>query len=236
MNPTTQNEAIRGREAAILAAIPTSYVMIVLDISVVITGLPRLAADLGFSDAGLSWVQSLYTLTFGGFLLLGARAGDILGRRRMLVTSLAIFTAASAGFMLAARAVAGVAASVGLVVGRRARGFRLLAGGLPRNWPIGLALIWSALRLIEEMPRQSGVLDLVGALANLVNVAHQIGSALGLGVLVALSMIGADGPAGADLVTHRAHTALLVGAAMLGLALALVLRLIVRRQPAVSIP
>lgn len=54
---------IRGRDAAILAIILTSYVMIVLDISVVITGLPLLAAELNFTAAGLSWVQSLYTLT-----------------------------------------------------------------------------------------------------------------------------------------------------------------------------
>ena len=105
---------------AVLAIILVSYVMIVLDISVVLTGLPRIQHDLGFSEADLAWVQSGYTLTFGGFLLLGARAGDILGRRRMFVAGLAVFTLASlaiglsfsATWMLAWRAVQGVGAAV----------------------------------------------------------------------------------------------------------------------------
>ena len=55
--------------------------MIVLDISIVITALPKIHHELEFSVVGLSWVQNAYTLFFGGLLLLGARAGDILGRR-----------------------------------------------------------------------------------------------------------------------------------------------------------
>jgi len=69
-------------KAAILAIILASYVMIVLDTSIVLTGLPRIQSELGFSDTGLAWVQSAYTLTFGGLLLLAARAGDTFGRRR----------------------------------------------------------------------------------------------------------------------------------------------------------
>jgi len=105
---------------AILTIILVSYVMIVLDISVVLTGLPMIHHDLGFSDSTLAWVQSAYTLTFGGFLLLGARAGDILGRRRMVVAGLAVFTVASlaigaspsAGWMLAWRAVQGIGSAI----------------------------------------------------------------------------------------------------------------------------
>ncbi len=107
-------------KGAILAIILVSYVMIVLDISVVLTGLPRIHEQLGFSEANLAWVQSAYTLTFGGFMLLGARAGDILGRRRMFVTGLAIFTLASlaigaspsATWMLTWRAIQGFGAAV----------------------------------------------------------------------------------------------------------------------------
>jgi hypothetical protein len=81
-----------------------------------VTGLPMIHAQLGFSQANLAWVQSAYTLTFGGFLLLGARAGDILGRRRMFVAGLALFTLASlaigtsrtAGWMLSWRAIQGM--------------------------------------------------------------------------------------------------------------------------------
>lgn len=105
---------------AILAIILISYVMIVLDTSIVITGLPKIRQELGFSDAGLSWISNAYTLTFGGFLLLGARAGDILGRRRMFVTGLAIFAtsslliglAPSATWLIVARAVQGLGSAI----------------------------------------------------------------------------------------------------------------------------
>lgn len=107
-------------QAAILAIILISYVMIVLDISVVLTGLPMIHHQLGFSEANLAWVQSAYTLTFGDFLLLGARAGDILGRRAMFIAGLMIFTIASlaigasqsAAWMLSWRAIQGVGAAV----------------------------------------------------------------------------------------------------------------------------
>ncbi|MHA6915169.1 MFS transporter [Ralstonia pseudosolanacearum] len=104
----------------VLAIIVASYLMIVVDISIVITGLPRIQAELGFSAAQLSWVTNAYTLAFGGLLLLGARAGDILGRRRMFITGLSLFTLASvviglsqsATWLLAARAVQGAGAAV----------------------------------------------------------------------------------------------------------------------------
>jgi EmrB/QacA subfamily drug resistance transporter len=107
------------RPAAVLAVILVSYLMIVLDISIVITALPRLHDSLGFSTAGLSWVQNAYLLAFGGLLLLGARAGDLLGRRRMFVAGLGLFTAASLlvglaqspAMLLAARALQGVGAA-----------------------------------------------------------------------------------------------------------------------------
>jgi EmrB/QacA subfamily drug resistance transporter len=104
----------------VLGIILATYLMIVLDLSVIITALPSIREGLGFSAADLSWVQSGYALTFGGLLLLGARAGDIFGRRRTFVWGIAIFTLASlAGglaqspaWLLAARAVQGVGAAV----------------------------------------------------------------------------------------------------------------------------
>jgi EmrB/QacA subfamily drug resistance transporter len=106
--------------AALLAIVLVSYLMIVLDISIVITALPKIRAGLGFTEVGLSWVQSAYTLAFGGLLLLGARAGDILGRRRLFIAGLTLFTLASLGvgsaisasWLLAARALQGVGAAV----------------------------------------------------------------------------------------------------------------------------
>jgi MFS family permease len=107
------------RRTPVLVIILASYLMIVLDISIVITALPKIRDSLGFSATGLSWVQNAYTLAFGGLLLLGARAGDILGRRRMFVAGLAVFTAASLAvglaqspaWLLAARAAQGVGAA-----------------------------------------------------------------------------------------------------------------------------
>src|SRR5713226_2114333 len=81
--------------AVVLAIVLACQLMLVLDLSIVITALPKIQSTLGFSAAGLSWVQNAYTLAFGGLLLLGARAGDLLGRRRVFVAGIALFTAAS---------------------------------------------------------------------------------------------------------------------------------------------
>ncbi len=108
------------RKGTVLAIIMASYLMLVIDISIVLTGLPRIQAALGFTSAGLSWIQNAYTLAFGSFLLLGARAGDILGRRRMFIIGLGIFTLASLAigaattpvWVIAFRAVQGFGAAV----------------------------------------------------------------------------------------------------------------------------
>jgi EmrB/QacA subfamily drug resistance transporter len=104
----------------ILAIVLASYLMIVLDVSIVITALPKIHDALGFSATGLSWVQNAYTLAFGGLLLLGARLGDVLGRRRMFVVGIAIFTVASlaaglaesAAWLLTARGLQGIGAAI----------------------------------------------------------------------------------------------------------------------------
>ncbi|MES2877059.1 MAG: MFS transporter [Pseudomonadota bacterium] len=119
MEHLSQTE-IKQRQGAVLAIIMASYLMIVIDISIVITGLPKIKDALGFSPASLSWVQNAYTLAFGGFLLLGARAGDLLGRRRMFISGLGLFTfaslaigmAPSPSWLLAFRAVQGVGAAI----------------------------------------------------------------------------------------------------------------------------
>jgi MFS family permease len=118
--PDARQIASHPNNTAILAVIVISYVMIVLDISVVLTGLPKIHRELGLSDAGLAWVQSAYTLTFAGFLLLGARAADILGRRRMFIVGMAIFTLAavaigasqSSAWMLSWRAIQGPGSAI----------------------------------------------------------------------------------------------------------------------------
>src|SRR3954449_7970091 len=109
-----------GKRGGGLAIILTGYLLILIDVSILMAALPSIRADLGFSDTSLSWAQNAYTLTFGGLLLLGARAGDLLGRRRTFVLGIAVFTAASLAvglaqspaWMIAARAAQGVGAAM----------------------------------------------------------------------------------------------------------------------------
>ena len=97
-----------------------SQLMVVLDATIVNIALPDIATGLGFSPTGLSWVINAYTLAFGGLLLLGARAGDILGRRRVFVAGIACSrwprwpaaSPTSAELLLAARALQGVGAAL----------------------------------------------------------------------------------------------------------------------------
>ncbi len=106
--------------AAILAIILASYFMILLDNSVIFTALPSLQADLHLGAGGLAWVQDAYTLVFGGLLLLGARAGDLLGRRRVFVFGLVVFSLASlliglaptGWWAIAGRAIQGMGAAI----------------------------------------------------------------------------------------------------------------------------
>jgi MFS family permease len=108
------------RRGLVLAIILVGYLLILLDVSILMAALPRIHRDLGFSPAGLSSAQNAYTLTFGGLLLLGACAGDLLGRRRMFIAGIELFAAASAAvglarspaWMIAARAVQGVGAAM----------------------------------------------------------------------------------------------------------------------------
>ena len=94
--------------------------MIVLDVTIVGVALPSIREDLGFSEESLAWVVNAYLLTFGGFLLLGGRLGDIVGHRRMFLGGIALFTLASVacglagsqGLLIAARAVQGVGGAI----------------------------------------------------------------------------------------------------------------------------
>ena len=128
----TQSEAARetgpGETAAdrprgsglALAVIATAQLMVVLDATIVNVALPHMQKALGFSGANLEWVVNAYALTFGGLLLLGGRAGDLLGRRKMFIIGLLLFSAASLaggfansqGFLLAARAIQGAGAAI----------------------------------------------------------------------------------------------------------------------------
>jgi EmrB/QacA subfamily drug resistance transporter len=110
----------RDRRAIALAIVLGAQLMIILDMTVVNIALPSIARGLHFSEPSLSWVLNAYTLTFGGLLLLGGRAGDILGRRRVFIAGIVLFTAASlagglatsAAWLLTARAVQGAGGAI----------------------------------------------------------------------------------------------------------------------------
>src|SRR5437899_6227428 len=114
-NPHQPNET--GREATprrlLLAVLLVAQFMVIIDISAVNVALPDLAKDLGIGQAGLSWTITSYSLIFGSLLLLGGRAADLIGRRRVFLAGLAIFTAASLGSTLAGSAAALFAARAG---------------------------------------------------------------------------------------------------------------------------
>ena len=107
------------RPGIILALLVTCYLMVIVDNNVVTIALPKIETNLHFSPTALSWVLSAYMLAFGGLLLLGGRTGDILGRRRVFVTGVALFTVSSllgglaptAWWLLAARALQGIGAA-----------------------------------------------------------------------------------------------------------------------------
>ena len=123
-NPTAAAPAATAggnrRLGLALLVIATAQLMVVLDATIVNVALPHIQQALGFSGSGLEWVVNAYAVTFGGLLLLGGRAGDILGRRRVFVFGLLLFSAASlfGGFatsqawLLTARAVQGVGGAV----------------------------------------------------------------------------------------------------------------------------
>src|SRR5262245_862202 len=98
--------------------------MIVLDVTVVNVALPSIREDLGFSETSLAWVVNAYLLTYGGFLLLGGRLGDLFGQRRLFLLGIGLFTLASLacglaqsqGFLIAARAVQGLGGAVASAV------------------------------------------------------------------------------------------------------------------------
>src|SRR5216684_836650 len=109
----------RGKNLALLLLAMTQFV-VVIDASIVNVALPSIGRGLHFAPTDLSWVVNAYTLTFGGFLLLGGRMADLLGRRRMFILGLVLFSLASfaggiaqsAGWLLAARAAQGLGAAI----------------------------------------------------------------------------------------------------------------------------
>jgi len=143
---TTSPTVHRWRAFALLAV---AYFMTIVDLTIVNVSLPTIGRDLHFSETSLQWVVTAYALTFGGFLLLGGRAADLLGRRRVLMVGLGVFTAASLacglatgeGFLIGARAVQGVGAAI-MLPAALSIVMNMFEEGTERNKALG---IWGAI-------------------------------------------------------------------------------------------
>jgi len=143
--PGAAATGVRPRLGLALLVIATAQLMVVLDATIVNVALPDIQRALGFSGSGLEWVVNAYALTFGGLMLLGGRAGDLLGRRRMFIAGLLLFSAASllGGFatseawLLAARAVQGAGAAI-IAPTALALITTTFAEGSPRNRAMGV--------------------------------------------------------------------------------------------------
>jgi EmrB/QacA subfamily drug resistance transporter len=136
----------RWRAFALLAV---AYFMTIIDLTIVNVSLPTIGRDLHFSETSLQWVVTAYALTFGGFLLLGGRAADLFGRRRILMAGLALFTvtslscglASSEAFLIGARAVQGLGAAI-MLPSALSIVMNMFEQGAERNKALG---IWGGL-------------------------------------------------------------------------------------------
>ena len=112
--------AAASSSALALGVILSAQLLVALNVSIVNVALPSIEGDLDLSAACTQWLVTAYTMTFGGLLIVGARAGDLLGRRRLLLTGLIVFSIASwigapsrsGGILVATRAAQGVGAAV----------------------------------------------------------------------------------------------------------------------------
>jgi EmrB/QacA subfamily drug resistance transporter len=119
-SPPAETTTLDPRRWAALAVLAVAQFMVVLDASIVNVALPSIQTALHFSESSLQWVVNAYTLAFGGFLMLGGRAADLFGRRRMFIVGLGLFSAASLaggfattdGWLIAARAAQGLGAAI----------------------------------------------------------------------------------------------------------------------------
>jgi EmrB/QacA subfamily drug resistance transporter len=116
---STVGDGLDPRRWKALALLSVAFLMIILDGTIVLTAIPSMKEELGFSTSGVQWVLTAYALTFGGLMLFGGRLADLLGRRRVFMTGLVLFVAASllcglawsGGVLVGARALQGTAAA-----------------------------------------------------------------------------------------------------------------------------
>lgn len=205
-------------EFSILSIVLVSYFMTVLDVSVVITALPKIQDDLHLSTANLTWVQNAYTIIFGGLLLLGGRLGDIVGRKQIFNIGLIVFglgsllvgMANSSMWMIIARgfqgagaaalapstlallmdsipagtkriravadygAVAGIGASVGLVIGGLFASLLSWRYAFFVNVPIAIVMFIWATKAVHATKPQKGSFDGIGSILSLLGMVSLV--------------------------------------------------------------
>jgi EmrB/QacA subfamily drug resistance transporter len=157
--PTAGSSAPAGRRGAALALILTAAFMVVLDFSIVNVALPSIQRELGFTGSSVQWIVTGYAIAFGGLLILGGRAADLFGRRRMFMAGLIAFSAASLAGGLAHDPVL-------LVASRFVQG-----AGAAMVAPSALSLITTG---FPQGPRRTRALGMYGATASLGFVAGQV--------------------------------------------------------------
>lgn len=155
---STRQKRARPRQGLVLGLACAAQAMVGLDIAIVNVALPSIQRDLGVSQSSLQWVVVAYGLLLGGFLLVGGRATDLLGRRRILLAGLGLFTAASL--------LAGVAQHAGMLI--TARGLQGLGGALIA--PAALSLLAVTFREGRERNRALGIFGAVGGAAGTLGV------------------------------------------------------------------
>ncbi len=143
---------------AVLVLACTAQFMVILDVSVVNVALPQIRQALGFSEGSLQWVVNAYTITFGGFLLLGGRAADLLGRRRVFVFGLVLFSVASLAAGLANN-------QTELIIGRLVQG---LGGAVIA--PASLSILTTTFTEPKERHRAIGIWGAVGGIGGAAGV------------------------------------------------------------------
>src|ERR671936_1543589 len=159
MTLDSAKQLMRRNSNALLLLVCLGQFMVIIDVSIVNVALPSIKHSLGFSTTGLQWVLNAYTLTFAGFLLLGGRASDLFGRRRMFLAGTLLFSGASLlcavamspALLLAARAVQGIAGAI-ISPATLAIITTCFDEGAPRNRALG---VWGAVGAIGAT---SGVL------------------------------------------------------------------------------
>ncbi len=165
-NTTKSQKAAERRSLFVLILLCSAQFMVVLDFSIVNVALPAIQRDLGFTTQNLQWIVTAYSLTFGGFLLLGGRIGDLFGRRRLFMIGLVLFAFAS--FM------GGIAQSpLWLIIARAVQGL-----GAAIISPTSFSLITTT---FHEGPPRNKALGVVGAVAS---SGFAVGALLG-GILTA---------------------------------------------------